>query len=241
MPDGQVNSTQTGAIVTSISAAGDEILYSGVISGNALACSGGSTCFLNNRSTGGIGIALDAAGNAYIAGNTNTTNLPTTPNTLSPNGIGAFVARVNVGGTGLGFLTYLGSGVFGTDPYISADTTLRAIAVDAAGNAYLAGQTNDSKFPTTPDSFQPVFNAGRLQVKSARLARGFCGEAQTGRQRHGLGNLPWQWKRAGAARRWFSPSPFLPAEIFGSPDWPDPPPFRTPMDGPTQATRSWSN
>lgn len=160
MPAGQVNSSKTGAIISSISAAGDKILYSGVISGGALACSGGSTCFLANlsASTGGVGIALDAAGNAYIAGNTNTTDLPTTPNTLSPKGIGAFVARVNVGGSGLGYLTYLGSGVSGTAPYIFADNTLRAIAVDAVGNAYLAGQTNDPKFPATPGSFQPVFN-----------------------------------------------------------------------------------
>ena len=70
MPFGAVTSSEvtpvSGAIVASISAAGDKILYSGVLAGRAS---------LASRITSGAGIGVDAAGNAYVAGNTNTTDL----------------------------------------------------------------------------------------------------------------------------------------------------------------------
>jgi uncharacterized protein (TIGR03437 family) len=145
MPFGRISpsgpSQQTGAIIASISAAGDKILYSGALVGTALACPGGSSCFLSERATAGVGIAVDAAGNAYIAGNTNTTDLPTTLGTLSPRGIGAFIAKVNANGSGLSYLTYLGADQTGENSYITGANILHAIAADAAGNAYLAGQT----------------------------------------------------------------------------------------------------
>jgi uncharacterized protein (TIGR03437 family) len=100
---------------------------------------------------------VDAAGNAYIAGNDPSfTNLLTTPGVFAPNGIGAFVAKVNAGGTGLGYLTYIGSGDAGGPPFGAAANTVYAIAADAAGNAYLTGQTFDPNFPATPGSYQPV-------------------------------------------------------------------------------------
>lgn len=87
-----------GAILASISASGETILYSGLLP----------------TTEGGVGIAVDAARNAYVAGNdASYTNLPTTPGVLTPQGIGAFVAKVNAGGTGLGYLTYIGSGNVG--------------------------------------------------------------------------------------------------------------------------------
>lgn len=99
----------SGAIIASISAAGDKILYSGAI---AMAQPCTTSCLgLGGNQWTGVGIAVDAAGNAYIAGNDPSyTNLPTTAGVLAPNGIGAFVAKVNAGGTGLGYLTYIGSG-----------------------------------------------------------------------------------------------------------------------------------
>jgi uncharacterized protein (TIGR03437 family) len=101
---------------------------------------------------------VDAVGNAYIAGNAgDDTNLPTTAGVLSPNGIGAFVAKVNAGGAGLGYVTYVGSGQGGTNPLNPGENILYAIAVDAAGNAYLAGQTTDPNFPATAGSFAPDF------------------------------------------------------------------------------------
>jgi uncharacterized protein (TIGR03437 family) len=155
IPFGQIqlgaSNVISGAIIASISAAGDKILYSGAIVGTLptpLECSTITLCEIN---TGGVGIAVDAAGNAYIAGNTGATNLATTAGVLSPTGSGAFVAKVNPGGTALSYLTYL-------TPSQSAATTLNAVAVDAAGNAYLAGETIDESFPVTPGSYQPTYS-----------------------------------------------------------------------------------
>jgi uncharacterized protein (TIGR03437 family) len=150
-----------GAIVAAISAAGDKILYSGAIAGYAPACAfPGSTCDVTNSFTEGVGIALDAAGNAYIAGDTNTTDLPVTPGAFSPKGIGAFVAKITAGGTSLAYVTYLDSGQATFDPLYAPGTAIYAIAVDSSGNAYLAGSTNDSNFPATPGSLQPTFGSG---------------------------------------------------------------------------------
>lgn len=161
MPFGAVNSSQappvSGAVIASISAAGDKIVYSGVLAGESLTCFGGSSCSLAPRITSGAGIGVDAAGNAYVAGNTNTTDLPATSGTISPTGFGAFVAKVNPAGAGLSYLTYVSSGQLGLQGLITGYTTLNAITVDAVGNAYLAGSTNDSTFPATPGSLQPVF------------------------------------------------------------------------------------
>ena len=144
-----------GAIIASISASGDKILYSGAIPMATPCTPSDSACISYGVEWEGVGIAVDAVGNAYIAGNAgNDTHLPTTAGVLSPNGIGAFVAKVNAGGTGLGYLTYLGSGQGGSSPYLNPQNTLYTIAVDAAGNAYLAGQTIDPNFPATPGSFQ---------------------------------------------------------------------------------------
>ena len=146
-----------GAILASISAAGDKILYAGAIVGSTSGLP--SPGLFSTIGTTGAAIAVDAAGNAYIAGNS-TFNLPTTPGVLSPNGIGAFVAKVNAGGAGLGYLTYLSTGenVDIMEPIATVANTLYAIAVDAAGNAYLAGATSDPKFPTTPGTLQPGFH-----------------------------------------------------------------------------------
>lgn len=162
MPFGQVKGQGAppligGAIIASISAAGDKILYAGALVGSTLTCSEGSSCFFAPRITTGIGISVDAAGNAYVAGNTNATDLPTTTGALSSAGFGAFIAKVNPGGGGLSYLTYLSPGQLGLLGVISAESTLSAIEVDAAGNAYLAGSTNDSNFPATAGSFQPAF------------------------------------------------------------------------------------
>lgn len=102
------------------------------------------------------GLAVDAAGNAYVTGYTDSTNFPTTnalyktiSGTLNK-GVGyypfdAFVAELNTNGTKLIYSTYLGGS--------QADGAY-GIAVDLAGNAYVAGATFSTNFPTTTNALQ---------------------------------------------------------------------------------------
>jgi photosystem II stability/assembly factor-like uncharacterized protein len=87
------------------------------------------------------GIAVDAAGNAYITGSTSSSNFPTAGTQLSFSDFSsgsAFISKINAEGTALIYSTYLGG-----DSYDIAN----AIALDSQGNAYLAGQTSSINFP----------------------------------------------------------------------------------------------
>jgi hypothetical protein len=95
----------------------------------------------------GWGIAVDRAGSAYVTGDTNSDDFPTTAGAFdtSFNGfIDAFVTRLNPNGSGLVYSTYLG----GTGHEVG-----NAIALDQDGDAYLTGITGSAGFPTTPDAF----------------------------------------------------------------------------------------
>jgi len=160
MPAGKVSAPQgdggtSGALITKLSPNGLQILYSGVIVGSTPVCQGGSSCFLSTRSTAGVGISVDSAGDAYVAGNTNTSDLPVTAGAFQTTGYGAFAAKVSATGNGLVYLTYLGppAGIesnFGPTAAIAAT----AITIDPSGDAYLAGSTNDPDFPATAGAFQ---------------------------------------------------------------------------------------
>lgn len=93
-------------------------------------------------------IAVDAAGNAYIAGDAESSNFPTVgPYQPSPGGQGdAFVAKFSPDGTPL-YSTYLGGNNF---DYATE------IAIDAQGNAYVTGKTGSANFPTV-NALQPVY------------------------------------------------------------------------------------
>jgi hypothetical protein len=113
----------------------------------------------------GTGIAADASGNAYIAGATYSTNFPTTPGAYQQASGGsedAFVAKFNPslsGSSSLVYSTYLGGSGF--DGYYTDSTSALspaepgpAIAVDPSGDAYVAGGTSSTNFPTTPGAYQ---------------------------------------------------------------------------------------
>jgi parallel beta-helix repeat protein len=77
-------------------------------------------------------VAVDSAGSAYVTGYTLSTNFPTA-NALKPSISGAydaFVTKLSPSGSSLAFSTYLGGGDFDAG---------NAVAVDAAGCAYVAG------------------------------------------------------------------------------------------------------
>jgi hypothetical protein len=110
----------------------------------------------------GYGIAVDAAGNAYITGNTTSSNFPTRnplqPRLGSQQNFDVYVAKLNSTGTALIYSTYLGGKQFDRG---------EGIAVDGAGNAYVTGITGSTNFPTkTPFQAQ---NAGGTDAFMAKL------------------------------------------------------------------------
>jgi len=119
-------------------------------------------------------IAVDPRGNAYVIGTTNSIDFPTTTDAYQKQFAGGgggfidpfgdfatgdvFVAKLNPAGNALVYSTYLGG---------SADDYGEGIAVDAAGNAYLAGMTDSTDFPT----MNPIQkeNAGSADMFLAKL------------------------------------------------------------------------
>jgi hypothetical protein len=144
----------TWAFVYKLNAAGTAIVYSATV--------GGTTTLASNSS--GSAIAVDGAGNAYVAGQTSALDFPTTVGAFqgppaqnqfaTPHG---FVLKLNATGTALIYSTYLRSNF--TD-------LLKGIAIDSSGNAYIAGQSA-STFPTTSGAFQ----TGTVEGNSAFVTK----------------------------------------------------------------------
>src|SRR5258708_26035715 len=96
-------------------------------------------------------MAVDAAGHAYVAGWTCSTDFPTTLGAFQPTLHGlqnAFATKLNSDGTRLVYSTYLG----GSD----SDWGF-GVALDSQDNAYLTGATCSSDFPVTPSAFQSLY------------------------------------------------------------------------------------
>ena len=110
-----------------------------------------STYFGGSDEADGFAIGVDAVGNASIAGYTlSPTDFPTKNPIQSAYGGGpydGYVARLNAAGTSLDFSSFIGG---------SNGEIVGALAVDPAGNLFLAGYTNSTDFPTTPGAFQPA-------------------------------------------------------------------------------------
>lgn len=98
----------------------------------------------------GYGVAVDAAGYAYVSGYTDSVDFPTV-NAFQPARNGpvsdAFLTKVAPDGSALVYSTYLG----GTNQEFQTGY----VAVDGAGNAHVAGGTRSSDFPLV-DPFQSV-------------------------------------------------------------------------------------
>ncbi|MBA2702609.1 MAG: SBBP repeat-containing protein [Blastocatellia bacterium] len=108
-----------------------------------------STYLGGARGDGATGVAVDGANNVYVSGTTRGNGFPTTAGafqTTLKGGNDFFVTKFNASGTSLAYSTYLG----GTE----AENSSGAMAVDSAGNAYVAGGTFAADFPVTPGAFQ---------------------------------------------------------------------------------------
>jgi hypothetical protein len=141
----------TNAFVAKIDATGTTALYSSYLGGEIEDVA--------------YGIAVDASANVYVTGLTYSAAFPTTPGAIQTTfgGAGdAFVSKVNPGGTALLYSTYLGGS--GLDQG-------NGIALDGAGNAYVAGVTNSAAFGFTPAGFQTAY-AGQGDGFTAKLTTG---------------------------------------------------------------------
>ena len=114
------------AFVTKVNPLGTVLLYSTYVGGSG-ADSG--TC-----------IAVDGGGNAYVAGSTTSADFPLanplTNSTVAPD---AFVTKLTSSGALMAYSTHLGG---------NASDVANGIAVDSAGDAYIAGTTASTDYPT---------------------------------------------------------------------------------------------
>ena len=97
-------------------------------------------------------IAVDETGNAYVTGDTASSDLPTTADAFDPsyNGGGdSFVAKLNTTGSSLLFATFLGGHNY---------DRATGIAVDSTSQTVVVGHTSSSNFPTTVDAFDRSYN-----------------------------------------------------------------------------------
>ena len=150
------------AFIAKVNVSGTALAYCGYIGGSG--------------EDAAMGIAVDSSGNAYIAGVT-TSHQTTFPVAVGPDltyngGVrDAFVAKVNTAGTSLTYAGYIGGA--------SADSAL-GIAVDGAGNAYVAGDTAsaETSFPVAvgPDlTYNQSGDAFIGKINPAGTALVYCG------------------------------------------------------------------
>jgi uncharacterized protein (TIGR03437 family) len=146
---------RTDAFVTKLNSAGTALVYSTYIGGSA-----GDI---------GLGIAVDAAGSAYVTGATTSADFPLAQafqRVFAGGGLpipsDAFVLKLNPAGTALVYSTYLGG---------SGLDVAKAIALDSSGAAYIAGFTSSRNLPVK-SAFQVVNRGGQpldLDAFAAKL------------------------------------------------------------------------
>jgi uncharacterized protein (TIGR03437 family) len=146
--------------VMKISSAGDKILYSTLLGGAEVNCNGGSHCVGITSATAVRAIAVDQNGLATVAGSTNATDFPvtagapqTTCHCLEYAGNG-FVTRLNADASAVVWSTFLGGSPYGATQYPYGVNTMAALALDASGNALVAGKTDATDFPVTAGAFE---------------------------------------------------------------------------------------
>ena len=152
---GAYNTVGEEVFVTKLNSTGTDLVYSTYLTGEELRGEPQPLVFGS-----GEAIAVDADGNAYVVGYIYWIEFPTTLGAYdasfngdsSAYGYGdAFVTKLNSTGTGLIYSTYLGGSEY--------DRGL-AVAIDAAGNVWVAGATDSYNFPTTPDAYDASYDGG---------------------------------------------------------------------------------
>ncbi len=133
------------AFVAKLNPSGSALLYSTYLGGS-------------DGRTGAGSVAVDPAGNIFVAGSTSSPNLPAKTGVQLRYGggnIDVFVAELNASGSTLVYLTYLGGS--GADSEVG-------MTIDAAGNVYVVGNTDSTDFPATPGAFQTASGGSRIGI-----------------------------------------------------------------------------
>lgn len=139
--------------VLKLNASGSELIYSTFVSGSSF----------SNIPTD---IAIDAAGNSYITGVTNSADYPTTPGALrtvknpAPAIVDAFVTKFNAAGSALLYSTFLGG---------TAVNSANAITVTPEGVAFVTGSTASTDFPVSSGAFTPTYPGGTTSAFAVQL------------------------------------------------------------------------
>ncbi len=134
----------------------------------------------SGRDTSAASIRVDGDDNVYVGGSTFSTDFPTTAGAYDRTYGGEadfFVAKLTPDGSDLVYGTYLGGP---GNEWISTHN----LAVDGAGNAYVAIPTASPNYPTTAGAFQRTFRGGntdwaitKLSPTGALLASTFIGDS----------------------------------------------------------------
>ncbi len=136
----------TDVFVAKLDPTGQELLYATYLGGTS--------------EDAAYAIAVDATGSAYVTGNTESSDFPTTSGALQPDNGGAsnaFVAKLEPDGAALAYSTYLGG---------SGYDVAQGIALDALGDAYVVGLTQSPDFPA-----QSALQSTLLGAQNAFVAK----------------------------------------------------------------------
>jgi hypothetical protein len=158
------------AFISKIAPDGKSLVYSTFLGGGA-----------NENATEKSGISIDASGNAYVTGDTQSTDFPTsnalrTTKDGSASSADGFVAKIDPGGINFVYATYLGG---------SQDDSGFGIAADPTGNAYVTGRTRSTSFtgssatrPTTAtsDAFVAKINPAGSAISYLTFLGGTSGD-----------------------------------------------------------------
>jgi len=123
-----------------------------------------STYLGGNGDDNGAEIVADSDGNAYVSGETSSTDFPTL-NPFQPANAGSydiFVTKLNAAGSALIYSTYLGG---------SGDESNHGMAIDSRRNIYVAGPTTSNYFPLV-NAAQPQFGGGTWDAFVAKISPG---------------------------------------------------------------------
>ena len=172
----------SNAFISKLNPQGTTLVYSTYLGGSG----GTGGAGFGAQGDSAEGMAVDAAGNVYVTGATDSPDFPITSGAFQKTiaaseatpaycGIvqrrptNAFISKLNPTGTALVYSTYLGGSGFYTNQgaafvggpnYCSGSGDYPfGIAIDAAGNAYLAGSASSADFPVTQGAFQTAEHA----------------------------------------------------------------------------------